>query len=868
MRQYLKQITKIIRKTLLVIFSFTLLLTSCNQKSITNSDDSGAVTITFADFKSFQNQYEELIEEFESTNPGVNVQFVQIDSAASGPNLDHSKLVSLADIMMLPSQPQGTDIYNYLDIEPILEADHRFDSSAFWPGSLDGCRVEGRLVGFPVTVQTLLVMYDGTAFDKAGLDRPAPGWSWNDFEEAALLLTERTGDEASRYGFVDYGQPTTLLAPLMDAAYIHAGEKYDPATLAEAIDWYVGLAQAGAIPVNVPEEGSAEPVDYVSTGQAAMWVDALSSLEKRHQDLGDAVGAAPFPETAIGSEGQTTQAWATCALVSAGTTHQQEAWAWLQFLASRQIPGSNPFAIPANITGADDSGYWNSLDARTATAVRYALNHAWYGSNSKLPFNAIDSALNKAVAREINLVEALDSIQVDVVTEPSVPPKAPPVVVATPKPTVASVTPSADTFVVDYFVWSNYHTNMDVLEDLAQEFNQKHPKIIIQLIEDQNADLPFINFDLVAENYDCFAAQTGTVAPFVSLLFDLQPLSETDPDGQKLLNDLPESELSRNRSNGDLYALPVADRPTVMYYNKDIFVGRGMQPPTLNWTWDDFWAAAIAVASEDVYGFVPLNGREFVNMLLTDEGIELYNLSSETPVINFNDPKVTRLVAILADMAKNGVIPLIDENIDWRKSNAGFRYNAVESGKAAMWMDMAGLDYGMFVPPEGLDFEVGVAPLPSSDNPLLPHEGGVSLYISRQADNPNACWEWFKYLSDKPEVFIGIPLRQSVLASEQYEQIIGADLANAYRVVMAQPREEMDLDYQEQYPSYPLYIWWPNTLTAIFDGVPPAQALTDIQRNAEKYLACLTIASDPLIEDIWVGCAQQADPSFEMPQDQ
>lgn len=276
----------------------------------------------------------------------------------------------------------------------------------------------------------------------------------------------------------------------------------------------------------------------------------------------------------------------------------------------------------------------------------------------------------------------------------------------------------------------------------------------------------------------------------------------------------------------------------------------------------------MAVASEDVYGFVPLNGREFVNMLLADEGIELYDLSSVTPVINFNDPKVTSLIAMLADMAKNGVIPLIEDNIDWRKSNAGMRYGAVESGKAAMWMDMAGLDYGMFVPPEGLDFEVGVAPLPSSDNLLVPHEGGVSLYISRQADNPNACWEWFKYLSDKPEVFIGIPLRQSILASEQYEHIIGAELANAYRAVMVQPREEMDIDYQDIYPSYPLYIWWPNTLTAIFDGVSPAQALTGIQRKAEKYIDCLTIASDPLVEDIWVGCAKQADPNFELPQDQ
>jgi ABC-type glycerol-3-phosphate transport system substrate-binding protein len=314
-----------------------------------------------------------------------------------------------------------------------------------------------------------------------------------------------------------------------------------------------------------------------------------------------------------------------------------------------------------------------------------------------------------------------------------------------------------------------------------------------------------------------------------------------------------------------LYALPVADRPTVLYYNKNLFSEQGVPIPPLKWDWDDFWQTALAVTSERNFGFVPLDGREFVNFLLTSEGIVLYDLSLEMPVINFNHPKVINTISLLAKMNKDDIIPVINENIDWRRGNASKRYAAVESGSAAMWLNKAGLDLGGYFSTETLDFEVGVAPLPQSDYPLLSNEGGVSLFISNQSNNPTACWKWVKYLSDRPEAFIGIPLLRSVLESEQYEQIVGKKLAAVYRAAREQPRQEVVLEFPEWYPSYPLYLWWPETLTSVFDGVSVSLALTELQGKAETYLNCVKANSDPDNEDVWRSCVKQADPDYELP---
>jgi multiple sugar transport system substrate-binding protein len=820
------------------------------------------VTITFAAAKIFKSRYEVLIEAFEAQNPNIQVQFVSLDD--DGQILDHASAASMADVIMI-SPPDEEDSYYYLDLEPVLATDQNFDEDAFWSNALEGCQVRGRLIGIPLSIQTLLVMYDGAAFDEIGMEHPAPGWNWEDFTAATQALTQRSGGEVTRYGFVDYNHPTSLLAPMIDTVYRQNGNQFDPKKLANSLNWYVSLSENGDIPSTYTTTEAEEVRDYISTGEAAMWVDALSSLEQRRNDLGESIAVAPFPEGIINGNQKSTQAWATCGLVSAGTTHPQEAIIWLQFLSGHEIPGVNPTAIPAKKTTTDESGFWNKLDVNTAITLRYALEHSWYGSASDLPFEQIGQAVIDAKSGTYTLLHALSNVRINPVSTTQVTPQISPVVVVTPKSTQVAQSLSENVKIVKFYPGVTNSPDMEIMNALAQDFMVENPQILIQVDDFMSSGLPYINIELLSENYDCFGGQSGAATYYAPLISSLQPLIDLDSEAQKLLSDLPEQYVTMGRLNGELYALPVADQPTVVFYNKDIFTQQGVPFPPLEWTWDEFWQTATQVSSEDVYGFVPINGREFVNYLVTSAGIELYDLSIEKPVINFLQPEVLNLFSFLSDMNQGGVIPIIDDNIDWSKGNANERYLAVESGKAAMWFDQANKDSLYDSMPGSYNFDVGVAPLPTSEYPLLSSQSGFSFYISKQSKNQEACWEWFKYLSDKPEAFIGIPLRKSVLESQQYEQIVGVSQASVYRTVMEQPRQDIILEYPEWYSSYPIYLWWPQTLTSIFEGVPVKQALTELQGKSEKYLDCVKNNNNYQDEDIWVGCAQQVDPEFELP---
>lgn len=66
------------------------------------------------------------------------------------------------------------------------------------PSLLDGFSVNGTLYGLPSGTQTMLVYYNKTMFDEAGIAYPQDGWTWDEFLEDARALTKADG---SVYGF-------------------------------------------------------------------------------------------------------------------------------------------------------------------------------------------------------------------------------------------------------------------------------------------------------------------------------------------------------------------------------------------------------------------------------------------------------------------------------------------------------------------------------------------------------------------------------------------------------------------------------------------------------------------------------------------
>jgi multiple sugar transport system substrate-binding protein len=59
----------------------------------------------------------------------------------------------------------------------------------FWVGERDVATVNGKVIGIPALVDNLAVVYNKTLFAQAGLQPPAPNWTWSQFMADAQKLT-------------------------------------------------------------------------------------------------------------------------------------------------------------------------------------------------------------------------------------------------------------------------------------------------------------------------------------------------------------------------------------------------------------------------------------------------------------------------------------------------------------------------------------------------------------------------------------------------------------------------------------------------------------------------------------------------------
>lgn len=64
-----------------------------------------------------------------------------------------------------------------------------FDWDDFWRVEREVATVNGKIAGVPALVDNLALVYNKKLFAQAGLAPPTANWTWSDFENAALKLT-------------------------------------------------------------------------------------------------------------------------------------------------------------------------------------------------------------------------------------------------------------------------------------------------------------------------------------------------------------------------------------------------------------------------------------------------------------------------------------------------------------------------------------------------------------------------------------------------------------------------------------------------------------------------------------------------------
>ncbi|MEY8355134.1 ABC transporter substrate-binding protein [Lachnospiraceae bacterium 54-53] len=268
-----------------------------------SEESSGQVTLRMAWWGS-QTRHDitnKVIEMYQAQNPDVHIEAEFYDSDSYFTKLD--TLVAADDVWDIFQL--GGNFPKYINnIEPLdgYIKDGIIDISDTTENFLATTRDnDGTQVGISIGTNTYGIAYDPELFQKAGLEEPDDDWTWDEWKEDCLTITEKLGIYgSSKMDNFIAGVTQRASQTEKDANFFkktNDGLDFsDPAPFADYMQMIKDLTDAGSY----PDAGAIKEIkdiegDYLVTGDAAMtWVSS-NQITAISNAAGREIKIAPVP---------------------------------------------------------------------------------------------------------------------------------------------------------------------------------------------------------------------------------------------------------------------------------------------------------------------------------------------------------------------------------------------------------------------------------------------------------------------------------------------------------------------------------------------------------------------------------------------
>jgi ABC-type glycerol-3-phosphate transport system substrate-binding protein len=312
----------------------------------------------------------------------------------------------------------------------------------------------------------------------------------------------------------------------------------------------------------------------------------------------------------------------------------------------------------------------------------------------------------------------------------------------------------------------------------ARDFMAANPHITVELITLATAEPA--PAELLAYDGAAFPLNEAVLAS--GGVLDLTDYARSDPAFDQA--DFYEQIWQGAWWHGRMWFVPHTAAMNVFYYDKAAYQDAEYPEPSLRWTWDEMRQDMLIVSSpysekRPSWGFI-----EAGNDTLFSYAYNWENDCTEAATVRCERPLAeTAVVAALdwyAQMAgQPGLMPNLTEIPARERENLLMNWQSARR-RAVIWVDMPmNYEFRLLLAP------LGVVPFPGSNR----FDGITPLrvqghFISQQAENPSAVWEWLKFLSFQPPnpTFRQVPARPSVAETARYWQILPRELSNAMRI--------------------------------------------------------------------------------------
>jgi multiple sugar transport system substrate-binding protein len=318
--------------------------------------------------------YRQLVDQFHASQSTVRVELVTLPS-------QEDFMVRLAadyaagappDVFLL-NYRRLAQFHNRQALEPLgpwLDDSASLREDQFYPIALEAFRDDqGQLVCLPQNISSQVVYYNQDLFDAAGLPYPPAGWTWDDFRQTALDLTQpdlNADGEPDQYGL---GLEPTLIrvAPFI---WQNGGELVDdparPTRLVldtpaarEAVAFVMALSLEDGVVPNQTAEMIASHGDRFLSGNIAMYVNSRRLVPTLREAARFRWDVAPLPRGALPANVLHSDAFC----LAAPSSNKAAAWAFIEYAVD--VEGQRLLAglgrtVPSLVAVAQSAAYLES----------------------------------------------------------------------------------------------------------------------------------------------------------------------------------------------------------------------------------------------------------------------------------------------------------------------------------------------------------------------------------------------------------------------------------------------------------------------------------------------------------------------------
>ena len=317
---------KKIKLAMIGMTAVLLALSACGNKQEAASKE-GKTTIRFASWDTADDvdAQQKMVDKFNEEHPDI-----QVVLEAYGSDFDTKISASMGsgdapDVMYMWNYPAYHEGLEPLD--SYIEKEGEDYKKNFYSTLWNYNSYDGQIYGLPVGFTTHCVYYNKDLFEKAGVEEPKDGWTWEDLEEKAKKINEATGVKGFSFSMKPDPYDYEMYLWSNGTAYCDKEGKMEGYVNSDkALETYKMFQDMAKDGYAVATEKSGS--DEFESGQTAMFVYGAWAV-KKYTEAGVNFGLAKLPS--FGTEKSASILSSSGVAIAKSSKNKEAAWEFVKY---------------------------------------------------------------------------------------------------------------------------------------------------------------------------------------------------------------------------------------------------------------------------------------------------------------------------------------------------------------------------------------------------------------------------------------------------------------------------------------------------------------------------------------------------------